>query len=114
SFSGLGSGWPAERLVVAGRVESQVAKKFAGGRVDDADAEVGDEHHDAGSGVFVAKADVVEAAVVAERDARGVVDAVVGDTPVGLVGAVAGRGFGSGLVGGGWGGGAGQGAVRSR
>jgi hypothetical protein len=40
---------------------------------DDAHVEVGDEHHDAGSGVFVAEADVVEAAVVAQGDASGLV-----------------------------------------
>ena len=64
-------------------------------------------------GVFMAEADVVEAAVVAEGDASGLVDPVVADTPVGVVGAVAGAGFGTELVGGGWGDAPGQGAVRA-
>src|SRR5262245_64113843 len=110
-FSGLWSGWAAEWLVVAGGVEDEVAEHFAGGGVDDADVAVGDQHDDAGSGVFVAEADVVEAAVVAEGDASGLVDAVVADAPVGVVGAVAGVGFGAGLVGGGGGDAPGQGAV---
>ena len=67
-FSGLGSGSAAEGLVVAGGVEDEVAEQFAGGGVDDAEVAVGDEHDDAGSGVFMAEADVVEAAVVAEGD----------------------------------------------
>ena len=58
-FSGWWSGWAAEGLVVAVGVEREVAKQLAGGGVDDAHVEVGDEHHDAGSGVFVAEADVV-------------------------------------------------------
>ncbi len=81
-----------------------MAEEFAGGGVDDADLEVGDEHDDAGSGVFGAEADVVEAAVVAQGDAPGLVDTVVADAPVGVVAAVGGGGFGSGGVGGGGGG----------
>ncbi|MEI2653084.1 MAG: hypothetical protein V9G12_13225 [Microthrixaceae bacterium] len=48
-----------------------MAEEFAGGGVDDADVEVGDEDDDAGSGVFSADPDVVQAAVVAQRDLAG-------------------------------------------
>lgn len=41
-------------LVVPGGVEGEVAEEFAGGGVDDADVEVGDEDDDVGSGVFSA------------------------------------------------------------
>ena len=44
-----------------------------------------DEEHDGGSGVFVAEADVVQVAVVAQGDAAGLVDAVVTDAVVGVV-----------------------------
>jgi len=67
---------------------------------DDAHVEVGDEHHDAGSGVFGTEADVVEAAGVAQGDPAGSVDAVVAD-PIVAVGALAGGGLGAGGVGGG-------------
>ena len=100
-LSGWWAGWAAEGLVVAVAVEGEVAEQLAGGGVDDADVEVGDEHHDAGSGVFVAEADVVQAAVVAQGDTSGLVDAVVADAPVVVVVAVAGGGLGSGVVGGG-------------
>jgi hypothetical protein len=76
-FSGWRAGGSAEGLVVAVGVEGQVAEQFAGGGVDDAHVQVGDEHHDSGSGVFVAQADVVEATVVAQGDPSGLVDAVV-------------------------------------
>jgi hypothetical protein len=76
-----------------------VAEEFAGGGVDDAHVHVGDEEDDGGSGVFVAQADVVEAAVVAQGDASGLVDAVVADPPVGVAAAFAGGGFGAGGVG---------------
>ena len=112
-FSGLRSGSAAEGLVVAGGVEDEVTEQLAGGGVDDSDVAVGDEHDDAGSGVFMAEADVVEAAVMAEGDASGLVDPVVADTPVGVVGAVARAGFGAELVGGGRGDAPGQGAVRA-
>jgi hypothetical protein len=75
-------------LVVAGGVEGEVAEEFAGGGVDDADVEVVDEEDDGGLGVGSADADVVEAAVVAEGDGAGLVDAVVAD-------AVVGSGFGA-------------------
>ena len=71
-------------LVVAGGVEGEVAEELAGGGVDDADVEVGDEHDDGGSGVGSSDADVVEAAVVAQGDRAGVVDAVVADAVVGV------------------------------
>ena len=102
-FSGWWSGWAAEGLVVAGGVEGEVAEQFAGGGVEDADVEVGDEDDDSGSGVLVTEADVVEAAVVAQGDSAGLVDAVVADPVVG-VGALAGGGLGTRLVGGGGGG----------
>jgi len=38
---------------------------------------------------------VVELTVVAEGDPSGLVDAVVADAPMGVVGAVAGTGFGA-------------------
>ena len=112
-FRGGGPGGSAEGLVVAVGVEGEVAEEFAGGGVDDSHVEVGDEHHDSGSGVFVAEADVVEAAVVAEGDASGLVDAVVADPVVGVAAAVGGGGFGAGGVGDGGGGPLGEGAVRS-
>jgi len=94
SFSGAGAGWLAGWLVVGGGVEGEVAEDLAGGGVDDADVEVGDEEQDGGSGVGSSDADVVEVAVVAEGDASGFVDAVVSDAVVGVVAAVAGGGFG--------------------
>jgi hypothetical protein len=87
-----------EGLVVAGEIEGEVAEDLAGGGVDDADVEVGDEEEDGGSGVGSSEADVVESAVVAEGDAAGGVDAVAADAPVVVVAAVAGAGFGSGPV----------------
>jgi len=90
-----------------------VTKEFAGGGVDDAHVHVGDEEDDGGSGVFVAQADVVEAAVVAQGDASGLVDAVVADPPVGVAAAFAGGGFGAGGVGDGGGGALREGAVGS-
>jgi hypothetical protein len=75
-FPGWGAGWSAGGLVVAGGVEGEVAEEFAGGGVDDADVEVGDEEGDGGSGVGHADADVVDPAVVAEGDFAGGVDVV--------------------------------------
>ena len=91
-------------LVVAVGVDGEFAEEFAGGGVDDADVEVVDQHQDAGSGVGPADADVVEAAVDAEGDAAGLVDAV-GANPVVVVGSaqLIGAGLGSGGVGGSWG-----------
>ena len=57
--------------------------------------EVGDEHDDAGSGVFGAEPDVVEASVVAQGHTSGLVDTVVADSPVGVAVSVGGPGFGS-------------------
>jgi hypothetical protein len=62
-----------------GGVEGEGSQDFAGGGIDDADVEVVDED---GSGVGSADADVAEAAVVAERDVAGFVDAVVPDAVV--------------------------------
>ena len=62
-FSGFVAG-----LVVAGRVELELAEEFAGGVVDDADVGAGDEEGDGGVFVGSADADVVEFAVVAECD----------------------------------------------
>lgn len=69
-------------LVVAAGVEDQLAEEFAGCCVDDPDLEVLDEQDDAGSGVGSADADVVQSAVVPQRDRAGFVDAVVSDSLV--------------------------------
>jgi hypothetical protein len=98
---GWGSGWSAGGLVVAGGVEGEVAEHFAGGGVDDAYVEVGDEEEDGGSGVGSSDADVMKAAVVAEGDFAVGIDAVAADAVVGVVVAAGGCGFGPGLVGGG-------------
>ena len=82
-------------LVVAGRVEGELAEEFSGGGVDGADVEVLNEDDDVGSGVGSADADVVEPSVVPEGDDAGVVDAVVADAGVGVgVAAAAGQRFG--------------------
>ncbi len=60
-----------------------------------------------------ADADVVEAAVVAEADEPGFVDAVGSDAVVGVGGAVAGQGFWAGGVGSGGGGAARERPVRA-
>lgn len=49
-------------LVAAGWVEGEVSEEFAGLGGDDSDVEVVDEHHDFGSGVCAADADVVHPA----------------------------------------------------
>ena len=107
-FVVVGASWSADgcsgAVVAASGVEGEVAVELAGGGVDDADVEVGDEQDDAGSGEASADADVVEVAVVAHGDGAGGVDAVVADPVVGVVGAVSGAGFGSGVVGDGGGG----------
>ena len=94
-------------------VHGEVAEDLAGGGVDDAHVEVGDEQDDAGSGVGAADGDVVELAVDAQGDGAADGDAVVTDPEVGVAVAVAGAGFGAGRVGDGGGAGVGQGAVRS-
>jgi hypothetical protein len=96
---GCGSGRVADGLVVAAGVEGEVAEQFAGGGVDDADAEVLDEQQDAGSGVGPADPDVVELAAMAEGDGAGGADDVGADAVVGVGGAVAGDGPGPGVAG---------------
>ena len=91
-------------MVVPGGVEGEVAEEFAGGGVDDAYIEVCDEDDDVGSGVFSSDADVMQPAVVAQRDLAGGVDAVVADPVVDVAVGVGGHGFGAGLVDGCWGG----------
>ena len=61
------TGWQPLRLVVAGWVEGELAEQrpVAG---EDADAEVGDQDGDFGSGVPSSDADVVELAAVAQGD----------------------------------------------
>ena len=98
-------------MVVPGGVEDEVAEQFSGGLVDDPDVQVLDQQEDVGSGVGSSDADVVEAAVVAQGDDAGVVDAVAADPLVGGLQA-GGGGFGSGGVGG-RGCSAGEGAVRT-
>jgi len=71
-------------LVVACGVKGEVADEFSGGRINDADVEVVDEHDDVGSGVGSPYADVVEGACVAQGDGSGVPDDVVSD-PVGAL-----------------------------
>ena len=85
-------------MVAALGVDGEGADDFAGGGVDDAHVEVGDEHDDGGSVKVPPEADVVELAVDAHGDVA-VADAVVADAIVGLVGG-GGSGFGAGVVGG--------------
>jgi hypothetical protein len=76
-------------------VDGELAKEFAGGRVDDADVQVLDKQDDDGSGVGSPDADVAEPTGDAQRDAPGFVDAVSADPVVGVGAAVAARsGFG--------------------
>jgi hypothetical protein len=82
-------------LVVPVRVEGEGPEEFSGEGVDDADVEVLDEHEDAGAGVCSADADVVQAAVVAEGDASGLVDGVVAQPVVAALVAVGRGGFGA-------------------
>ena len=91
-------------MVAAFGVEGEGSQDFAGGGVDDADVEVVDEHDDGLAGPASSDGDLVEGAVVAEGDFAGVVDAVVADAVVGVVGVVVRGGFGSCGVGGGGGG----------
>lgn len=99
-------------MIVPGGVDGEVADELAGGRVDDPDVEVVDEHENAGSGVCAADADVVQAAVDAQRQGAVGVDAV-GAHPLVAVEAFAGGDFVAGGVGGGGGGFVRQGAVRA-
>ena len=107
-----GAGWAAGGLVVPGGVEDEFSEQFAGGGVQDADVHVLDQERDVGSGVGAADADVVEAAAGAEREVAGFADFVVADAVVGVGAAVAGDGFGPGVIDGGGGGLPGQGPVR--
>jgi hypothetical protein len=106
-------GWSAGAVVAVVGVDGEVAEDLAGGGVDDAYVQVGDEQDDAGSGVVAADGDVVELSVDAQGDGAADGDAVVTDPEVGVAGAVGGAGFGAGRVGDGRGAGMGQGAVRS-
>lgn len=90
-------------MVVAGGVEFEFAEEFAGCGVDDADVEVFDEQDNAGSGVGSSYSDVVKFPGVAQGDGSCFVDDVAADAVVGVVTAVVGGGFGSGLIGGGGG-----------
>ncbi len=86
-------------LVVPVGVESQFADELAVA-VQDSDAKVIDEDVDVLAGVAAADADVVEPAVVAQREDPGRVDGVVADAEVDVGDGGAGRGgFGSGVVG---------------
>ena len=82
-------------MVVPGGVEDEFAEEFAGGGVDDSDVEVLDEDQDAGSVVDAADADVVQAAVDAQGDRAGLVNAVGADAVVGV-------GAGAGVCGRAW------------
>ncbi|MFN8053566.1 MAG: hypothetical protein U0Q22_19165 [Acidimicrobiales bacterium] len=66
-------------VVAAFGVDGEVAEEPAGGGVDDADVEVGDEEDDGGSVEGSSEADVVELAVDADRDVA-VADAVAADS----------------------------------
>jgi hypothetical protein len=67
----LGGGRTAQWLVVAGRVDGELADECAGGGVDDPDVQVVDEHEDCGAGVLVADADVVEFPADAQGELAG-------------------------------------------
>jgi hypothetical protein len=100
-FLGTRTGWPFGALVVAARLDGELAEEFACGRVDHADVQVLDEQHTVGSGVSPAHADGAQAAVDAQGDATGLVNLVVAEAVVGLGGAVgAGCGLWAGGVGG--------------
>ncbi len=79
-FLGLRAGRASGALVVLAGIEGERAQEFAGGGVDDADLEVFDQEQDVGSGVGSSDSDVVELAVVAQRDGAGFVDAVLADS----------------------------------
>ena len=99
-------------LVVAGGVEDELTEEFAGVGVDDADVAVEGQQDDVGAAVGPSDADVVQAAVVADRDRSGGVDAVAADPWVGWGDGGGRGGFGSGSVGAGRGSSA-QRAVRA-
>ena len=62
-------------LVVPGGVEGELADEFAV-FIEDADVEIVGEHEDAGAGETSSEADVVELAVVAQRDHAAGIDAI--------------------------------------
>ncbi len=59
-----------------------MADELSGGRVDDADVEVVDEHDDVGSGVGSSDSDVVECSSMSQGDGSGVSNDVVADPVV--------------------------------
>jgi hypothetical protein len=71
---GVGSPWWGQ---------GELSQELAGGLDDDADVPVLHEQQDVGSGVGSSDADVVQAAVVADGDRAGVVDAVAADPLMG-------------------------------
>ena len=105
------AGWESAGLVVAVRIQGELADQFAGVLVGDADVQIADEQQHRGAAQVGADADVVEPAVVTDGDGPAGVD-LVGPEPV--VGADDWPGrhrFGSGGIRLGWGAAA-QGAVR--
>jgi hypothetical protein len=64
-----GSGFAAEWLVVAFRVDGQVADNLAGVDVDDGDVQVLDPNSHGAAVVLVAQADVVQSSALAQGDA---------------------------------------------
>ena len=80
-----------------------IGNTIRGGGVDDADAQVLDEHDDVGTGVGPAEADVVELAAGAQGEGAAGADDVGADAVVGVGGPVAGGGLRAGGVGGGGG-----------
>ena len=71
-------------MVVPGGVEGEVAQDVAGGGVDDGDVVVVGQDEDAGSVVVASDSDVVQAAVDAQGDGSGLVDAVGAYSVVGV------------------------------
>jgi hypothetical protein len=88
---------------VAGGVEDEFADELAGVVVEHADVEVVDEDGDFGAAALLAKADVVRAAVVADCDDAGGVDAVGAYPAAGGDFVARGGGFGAGVECGLWG-----------
>src|SRR5205085_1070369 len=89
-------------LVVAARVERQLADEVAG-LIQHPDVQVVDQDQDASSGVAPTEPDVVQLAVVAQGDDAAGVHPVLADAPVAVMDADAGRlGLGSSPEGLGW------------
>ena len=76
------AGGKAAGLEVPGRVEGEFADQLAGVAADDADVQVIDQEGDAGAAAGGAESDVVEPAVVAQRDGAAGIDGVVADSVV--------------------------------